>query len=107
MAGYVSLQVTLDDAVAAASGTVTMNSNHVLTVSAVLLPELAALPYENAADVRFYVPYRSDHQGLDITSRREIVIHAPGSGRFEKVLYYHAGVPRWQVNSAIYIGDFA
>ena len=107
MAGYVGLQVKLDDAVVTASGAVTMNSNHSLSVSAIPLPELAALPYENSADVRFYTPYRSDHPGFDITARKEIIIRAPGSGRFVKELYYHSGVPRWQVNCQIFVGDYA
>jgi hypothetical protein len=106
-AGFTSLLVKLDDAVANVSGTVTMSRNHTLSVTATPLPELAALPYENPADIRFYTPYRVDHPGLDITARKEITIHAPGSGRFEKVLYYHPGVPRWQVNCQIFIGEYA
>ena len=31
----------------------------------------------------------------------------PAPGGFEKKLYYHAGVPRWQVNATIYSGDSA
>lgn len=105
-AGYVSLQVKLDDIGVPASGTVTMNNNHTLSVSATPLPVLAATPYNNTADVRFYTPYRSDHPGFDITARKEIAIRAPGSGSFRKKLYYHAGVPRWQVNCDIFVGDY-
>ena len=39
--------------------------------------EDAATPYKNAADVKFYVPYSSAHQGLDFTARKEIDIRAP------------------------------
>ena len=107
LAAYGNLQVMLDNVVVSDSGSVTMNSNHALSVSATARPDLAALPYKHASDVKFYVPYRSDHPGLDITARKEIVISAPASGRFVKKLYYHAGVPRWQVNSQIFIGDYA
>jgi hypothetical protein len=106
-AGYGNLQVTLDNVLVANSGSMTMNNNHALSVSAAARPDLAALPYKHAADVRFYTPYRSDHPGLDITARKEIVISAPASGRFVKELYYHTGVPRWQVNCQIFIGDYA
>jgi hypothetical protein len=106
-AGYVSLQVKLDGIGVSASGTVAMNSNHTLSVSATPVPLLAATPYYNAADVKFYTPYRIDHPGFDITARKEIAIRAPGSGRFRKKLYYHAGVPRWQVNCDILVGDYA
>jgi hypothetical protein len=106
-AGFTGLQVKLDDAAVNASGTVTMNRSHALSVTAVPLPQLAALPYENPADIRFYTPYRVDHPGLDITARKEIVIRAPGTGRFVKELYYHPGVPRWQVNCQIFIGEYA
>jgi len=43
----------------------------------------------------------------DSTARKEITIRAPGSGRFVKELYYHSGVPRWQVNCQIFVGDYA
>jgi hypothetical protein len=70
-------------------------------------PSLAATPYEDAGDVSFYVPYKPGHQGFDFSASHDIVIRAPSSGRFEKKLYYHAGVPRWQVNATIYSGDAA
>lgn len=107
IAGYTNLQVKLDEVAVAPSGTVTMSRNHTLSVTAIPFPQLAALPYENSADIRFYTPYRADHPGLDITARKEIVIRAPGPGRFVKELYYHPGVPRWQVNCQIFIGEYA
>jgi hypothetical protein len=70
-------------------------------------PSLAATPYVDAGDVEFYRPFEPDHRGFDFSTRRDIVIRAPSDGRFEKKLYYHPGVPRWQVNATIYTGDSA
>ncbi len=71
------------------------------------IPEISFTPYLDAADVRFYVPYKADHPGIDVTATGEIVIRAPCSGDFVKELYYHAGVPRWQVNAMILVGDYS
>lgn len=68
---------------------------------------LAATPYLDAGDVAFYVPFKPGHEGFDFSAQRDVVIRAPSSGRFEKKLYYHEGVPRWQVNATIYVAGSA
>jgi hypothetical protein len=68
---------------------------------------LASLPYETAGDVWISARYTAEHQGIDFSARKDIPIRAAGAGIFHKKMYYHAGVPRWQVNAEIGVGKYA
>ncbi len=71
------------------------------------IPELTSTPYYNADDVWISMRYTPEHQGIDFSAQKNIPVRAPGQGTFYKHLYYHAGVPRWQVNTEIYIGNYS
>jgi hypothetical protein len=71
------------------------------------VPELASTPYGTADDVWISARYSPEHQGIDFSARKEIAVKAPGSGVFYKNLYFHPGVPRWQVNAEIRVGKYA
>jgi len=71
------------------------------------IPELTSTPYLNADDVWISMRYTPEHQGIDFSATKNIPIRAPGSGTFNKHMYYHAAVPRWQVNTEIYIGKYS
>ena len=72
-----------------------------------LLPNLTSKPYINADDVWISARYKPDHQGIDFSAKKNITVSAPGQGTFNKHLYFHSGVPRWQVNTEIYIGKYS
>lgn len=65
------------------------------------------MPYEAADDVWISARYTPEHQGIDLSARKDIPIRAMGRGVFRKKMYYHPGVPRWQVNADIIVGDYA
>jgi len=71
------------------------------------VPELASVPYEVANDVWISARFVPEHQGIDFSARKDIPIRAAGSGIFHKNMYYHPGVPRWQVNAEIGVGKYA
>ena len=78
-----------------------------LVTESPLVPELTSTPYINAADVWVSMRYKPEHQGIDFSTLKNIPIRAPGKGTFYKHMYYHPGVPRWQVNTEIYIGKYS
>jgi hypothetical protein len=106
-AGHGSLQVKLDGVVVHAHGTVYMNSNHTLAVSATPVPELSSPPYVSDNDVSFYRRFEPEHGGVDLSATRAITILAMCAGTFTKKLYYHPTSLRWQVNAEIVVGDYA
>ncbi|MCJ7813078.1 hypothetical protein MUP95_07165 [bacterium] len=71
------------------------------------IPELTSTPYLNADDVWISMRYTPEHQGIDFSATKNIPVRAPGLGTFYKHLYFHPGVPRWQVNTEIYIGNYS
>jgi hypothetical protein len=42
------------------------------------IPEIASVPYENAADVWISARYKPDHLGIDFSATKEIPVRAPG-----------------------------
>ena len=71
------------------------------------LPRIESLPYTDPEQVWVSRPYESGHQGIDISTDQVIDLISPGDGIFHKDMYYHAGVPRWQVNTEIRQGGYA
>ena len=70
-------------------------------------PWIDALPYSDPQQVWVSRPYEAGHQGIDISTDQVIDLISPGEGTFLKEMYYHAGVPRWQVNAEIRQGGYA
>ena len=70
-------------------------------------PWIDALPYSDPQQVWISRPYEAGHQGIDISTDQVIDLISPGEGTFLKEMYYHAGVPRWQVNAEIRQGGYA
>jgi hypothetical protein len=68
------------------------------------IPELASTPYQAAGDVWVSARFSPEHQGIDFSARKDVPIRAAGAGVFHKNMYYHPGVPRWQVNAEISVG---
>jgi hypothetical protein len=68
---------------------------------------LTSTPYKAADDVWISARYTPEHQGIDFSARKEVPVRAMGRGVFKKKMYYHPGVPRWQVNADIIVGDYA
>ncbi len=70
-------------------------------------PSIDTLPYTDPDLVWISRPYEAGHQGIDISTAQVIDLVSPGEGTFLKEMYYHAGVPRWQVNAEIRQGGYA
>jgi len=70
-------------------------------------PRIDNLPYTDPEQVWISRAYEAGHQGIDISADQVIDIVSPGEGTFLKSMYYHAGVPRWQVNAEIRQGGYA
>ena len=53
------------------------------------------------------IGYTDVHRGVDFSAHQTIDVVAPCDGVFHKDMYFHAGVPRWQVNAEIRLGRYA
>ncbi len=71
-----------------------------------LIPVLETTPYITPADVWVSARYTTTHPGVDVSARKDIPTRAMGDGIFHKQMYYHEGVPRWQVNAEITVGKY-
>jgi hypothetical protein len=71
------------------------------------LPRIETLPYTDPEQVWISRAYSSEHQGVDISTDQVIDLIAPSDGTFLKEMYFHAGVPRWQVNAEVRMGGYA
>jgi hypothetical protein len=70
-------------------------------------PNIDYVPYTDPGEVWISRAYSPEHQGIDISTGQVIDLIAPSDGTFLKEMYYHAGVPRWQVNAEIRKGGYA
>ncbi len=70
-------------------------------------PSITSLPINTADPVSITIGYTSVHPGVDFSAHQNIAVVAPCDGVFHKDMYFHAGVPRWQVNAEIRLGKYA
>ncbi len=70
-------------------------------------PTIEYVPYTDPGVVWISRVYSPEHQGIDISTDQVIDLIAPSDGTFLKEMYFHAGVPRWQVNAEVRRGGYA